>query len=134
MAGETLSSLSFFDFPEDVQVCILSFLSPIEIANFACASKQFVSLSRNDTKLWYTMCDRRWGSKTQIAKWGCGKITYKLLYKTLHQYDNLIGFWRRCGAKTGESALLLPPLISFDWGPSFLTASWVENPFSKRCV
>ncbi|VVA11919.1 PREDICTED: F-box [Prunus dulcis] len=108
-------SVSFADFPEDVQLCVLSFLTPPEIASFACTSKRFVSLCKNDGKLWFSMCDRRWGSKTQIKKWGNGKITYRILYQTLSDWENLIGFWRQGGIVTS------PPLIFFEWGPSFMT-------------
>lgn len=111
-------SLSFTDFPEDVQLCILSFLTPTEIAAFACTSKRFGSLCTNDSKLWFTICDRKWGSKTQIAKWGNGKIAYRLLYKTLNEWENLIGFWRRSGP--GSIAIASPSLIFFEWGPSFV--------------
>ncbi|KAB2628638.1 F-box protein [Pyrus ussuriensis x Pyrus communis] len=67
--------IHFSDFPEDVQLCIISFLTPPEVASFAYTSKRFVSLCKSDDKLLFNMCDCRWGSKTQIKKWGNGKIT-----------------------------------------------------------
>ncbi|CAK8569450.1 unnamed protein product [Lathyrus sativus] len=112
-------SISFSDFPEDVQLCILSFLGPTEIASFACTSKQFGSLCSNDGKLWFTLCDRRWGSKTQITKWGEGKIPYKVIYNTLHEWENLIGFWRRSGP--GSAVISSPSLVFFEWGTSFIS-------------
>ncbi|VFQ93986.1 unnamed protein product [Cuscuta campestris] len=116
-------SLSFADYPEDVQLCILSFLTPAEISAFACTSKRFVSLCRDNQRLWFSMCDRRWGSKTLIKKWGNGKISYKLLYKTLHECENLIGFWRRSGA--GVDSGISGHLVFFEWGPFYVSGSWV---------
>ncbi|KAJ0699957.1 putative F-box domain-containing protein [Helianthus annuus] len=51
-AGEPpIPDLQFSDFPEDVQLCILSFLTPPEISSFACTSKRFLTLCRTDSKL-----------------------------------------------------------------------------------
>ncbi|CAA2953593.1 F-box At3g12350 [Olea europaea subsp. europaea] len=93
-SDETVFALSFSDFPEDVQLFILSFLDPSELASFACTSKKCFSLCR-DESLWFSMCDRRWGSCTLLKRWGQGKISYKDLYRILSEYENLIGFWRR---------------------------------------
>nr|XP_043636143.1 F-box protein At3g12350 [Erigeron canadensis] len=122
-AGETIiPELQFSDFPEDVQLSILSFLTPSEISSFSCTSKRFLSLCRTDSKLWFSMCERRWGSKTQIKKWGSGKITYKFLYKTLLEYENLIGFWR-LSKKTethDENVKKTPTLVVFEWGCCYI--------------
>ncbi|KAI9090394.1 hypothetical protein K1719_028729 [Acacia pycnantha] len=95
----------------------------LKLPTFACTSKRSGSLCSNDNKLWFNLCDRKWGSKTQIAKWDNGKISYHLLYKTLGEWENLIGFWGR--SRPGSIAIGSPSLVIFEWGQSFLADSRV---------
>ncbi|XP_020100952.1 F-box protein At3g12350 isoform X3 [Ananas comosus] len=104
---------TFSDFPEDVQLNILSFLSPLEVSAFACTSRRFSSLcgGASSGTLWLAMCHRRWSPSSSP----------RLLYRTLDRWENLIGFWRRVGASAAA-----PALVFFEWGASSIAASAVS--------
>lgn len=112
--------LSFSDFPEDAQLRVLSFVNRKDLKAFACTSKKFSALCTNDERLWLLKCTRRWGSRTQIPKWGGGKISYKSLFYLLKDYETLIRFWIYIYDATGLP-LSSPPLLLFEWCSSYIT-------------
>lgn len=105
------ASLSLMDMTEDTLSCILSFLSPTDISACARVCRRLREICREERKVWLPMCERRWGLFTHLANWGNARISYKLLYRTLIRWENLIGFWRRVGnGRWGSLAL-------FEWAP-----------------
>ncbi|KAK8937721.1 F-box protein [Platanthera guangdongensis] len=128
MAPDLDTPMSFSDFPDDVQLNILSFLSPAEISAFACTCRRFAVLCSPSTPsadLWTTICNRRWGCNTQLRRWSAAPSPR--LYKTLDRWEHLIGFWRRIG--NGVSGT--PPLVFFEWRPSCIIGSRVSpSPFA----
>ncbi|PKA58177.1 F-box protein [Apostasia shenzhenica] len=123
MALDGGSPMFFTDFPDDVQLNILAFLSPAEISAFACTCRRFAALcspSSPSAVLWLALCERRWGSKTLLPRWST--VPSPRLYKTLDRFEHLIGFWRRIG-NDGQGA---PPLVFFEWGTSCIIGSCVS--------
>ncbi|XP_073126408.1 F-box protein At3g12350-like [Henckelia pumila] len=117
---EFVLPFAFSDFPEDVQIRILSFLDPSELESFARTSTTSLALCRDDERLWFLKCGRRWGSQTQIKNWGGRKISYRHLYHLLEKYENLIGFWFLDYYST-ISPSLSTFLVCFEWGSFYIT-------------
>ncbi|KAG0476540.1 hypothetical protein HPP92_013381 [Vanilla planifolia] len=131
MASTSEKPMPFYDFPIDVQLNILSFLSPTEISAFACTCRRFATLCSPSADIWLSLCERRWGSKTHLRRWS--RPCRLACRKALDRWENLIGFWRRspgapprvlCGAsciigsRVSPSFVLLlrcPGKIPFLW-------------------
>ncbi|KAH9539784.1 hypothetical protein CY35_15G075500 [Sphagnum magellanicum] len=68
------------------------------------------------TWVWLPMCERRWGSSTQVWSWVTnGSVPFKFLHTFLTRFENLVGFWR--GVENGGHG----NLVVFDWGPHNIT-------------
>ncbi|XP_073134615.1 F-box protein At3g12350-like [Henckelia pumila] len=122
---------SFSDFPEDVQLCILSYLHQSDLEEFARTSKKSFALCNDDERLWFLKCTRRWGSQTRIQRWGGGgggKISYKNLFRFLDQHECLIGFWR-----SDHEARSSPPLVLFEWGSFYIVGYHILPPKRGGC-
>lgn len=102
---------SLTDLSEDTLSCVLSFLRPRDLSACARVCRRLRELCSEEGKVWPPMCERRWGSRTNLSRWGNGRIPYRLLYGTLARWENLIGFWR--GVGNGGCGFL----TLFEWAP-----------------
>ncbi|XP_073153014.1 F-box protein At3g12350-like [Henckelia pumila] len=122
MESDLVQLSSFSDLPEDAQLRVLSFVSRPNLKAFACTSKKFSALCTNDDRLWLLKCTRRWGSRTQITKWGGGNIiSYKALFNLLKDYETLIRFWIYINESKELMPLSSPPLLLFEWCSFYIT-------------
>ena len=56
------------------------------------------------------MCERRFGSATDICKWGAGgRVSSKVIHSVLSHFENVVGFWR------GVENVRHGSLVVFEW-------------------
>lgn len=101
---------NLYDLGDDALSYVLSFLSPVDIASCSRVSQRLRRLCRDEDKIWYPMCERRFGGVTNVHEWwGRGRISYKVVHSVLSHFGNLVGFWRGVGNGCHGS------LVVFEW-------------------
>ncbi|ONK59806.1 uncharacterized protein A4U43_C08F10900 [Asparagus officinalis] len=121
------STASFSDFPDDVQLAVLSLLhtrTRSEPDRGSPPSPAFPPFLRplqpqipNLLLLYLSMCRRRWGSKNPNSRLD---LRLPSLYRTLDRWAPLIGFWRPDWELQEHPGAAARPLRM---GPSSINAS-----------
>ncbi|CAD7701582.1 unnamed protein product [Ostreobium quekettii] len=99
----------FLALPVDVIAAVLRNLHGRDICRCACVCSAFRAAATDEERVWRPMCEGRWGDKTRPEEWlvegGEGwrsaaspdvevPHNYRLVYRLLNQYDQLLGVWQ----------------------------------------